>query len=92
MKKITSRGLCETCIKKDECIYIKTNSEPVHFYEEFTSGCRGGEGFTMGTSGENLLDEGYEGLCKNCDNRKFCSMCKKECLYGNVKNIYEKTL
>ncbi|MCX7958170.1 MAG: hypothetical protein N3B13_03915 [Deltaproteobacteria bacterium] len=77
MKKSASKGLCETCIRKDECTYIRANSEPVHFCEEFTSGCKGNDGFEFRTASENSYEEGYEGLCKNCENRKCCSIFKK---------------
>ncbi|MGC8926777.1 MAG: hypothetical protein ACP5QK_02525 [Myxococcota bacterium] len=77
MKDNKSIGLCETCIRKEHCSYIKTNSEPVHFCEEFTNGCGKEEKAFMYSPTKIAYEEGYEGLCKNCENRKMCSICQK---------------
>jgi len=77
MKRENKKGLCETCIRKDECTYLNTNSEPVLFCEEFATGCNPVRETVDTISRGPDYDEGYEGLCKNCDNRKMCTVCKK---------------
>lgn len=77
MRYNSQKGLCETCVRKEECTYIKMHSELVFFCEEFSTGCKPNDGFSLKSSEEINTESGYEGLCKNCENRRNCLICKK---------------
>ncbi|MCX7944210.1 MAG: hypothetical protein N2746_06855 [Deltaproteobacteria bacterium] len=70
------KGLCSTCIRQEDCSYIKYTSEAIHFCEEFSSGCKGIDGFSTKSASNDYADEEYEGLCRNCEYKSSCNINK----------------
>lgn len=70
------KGLCATCIHKEDCIFCKQASAPILHCEEF-------DGLepvvkvlkVKGEASEELNSE-LKGLCKNCANRETCTFPK----------------
>jgi hypothetical protein len=83
-KKYMERGICMTCDNDSSCMYSRENSEQVSQCEEFNNGSHKepkstNKCYSQQKSSSNESDsDKYNGLCKNCENRKSCTLNKPE--------------
>ena len=77
--EIAERGLCSTCIHKDDCVFLSGATEPVKYCDEFDSGITTvppKKEISAEESTETGEDTELKGLCVNCENRETCTFEK----------------
>jgi len=70
-----SEGLCVTCEYAPSCAFMKMNSQPVMFCEEFREGTKpdvASAGNIRQRATDFQVDFTLKGLCMNCDNHGDC--------------------
>ncbi|MFO7912230.1 MAG: hypothetical protein R6V15_08730 [Desulfotignum sp.] len=81
LEKNISSGLCANCIHAGQCGFMKNNTRPIIFCEEFSCAC------PEGTCAQPIAEittplaavngSSRENICSNCENLETCCLQEK---------------
>ena len=75
----TNQGICSTCNHLGDCEHYRCSDQPIWFCEDFdnTIQVKSDPSDKAVTSPPPIIENGYMGLCVNCDHRESCINAQK---------------